>query len=201
MESWAAVGQKGTGKGGAAKKRKTAHESEASLTQVVADIGRLSLETSRTVRQHSGALMHTCLIPLHEAFNAAVSQTAAATGTDPSMDYAQTWAALVLSLAALTFDDANTASAVQTLAAHAGQVSSPAAMRGILHFCRVAITHDKAKVKVQLWGEPSLLPVFSAVQAISVKLGGEVCFGAPPRSALERAAARSMAAAGFSRQG
>jgi hypothetical protein len=198
MENWSKPAEKGSGKG--VKKRKVSSGKEVDVLQLVGSIGLLSLETARSSRQFSGGLMHTFLAPLHGVFDDAILISTNSDGKQPVLDCSNSWAKLVLSFSKLTFQNPEINQAVQTLVKHAQEVGDASQLDGVLHHCRVCLTHDRLRTKVQVWVDAPLLPQVSAIQQIIIHMGGEATYGSPPRTALERRVARELAAAGIARQ-
>jgi hypothetical protein len=198
MEKWSKAAEKGSGKG--VKKRKVSAGKDVDVLQLVGSIGLLSLETARSSRQFSGGLMHTFLAPLHSVFDDAILVSTNSDGKQPILDCSNSWAKLVISLSKAAFQNDGIIQAQQTLLKHAQEVGDASQLDGILHHCRVCITHDRLRTKIQVWADAPLLPQVSAIQQIIIHMGGEATYGSPPRSALERRVARELAAAGITRQ-
>jgi hypothetical protein len=113
------------------------------------------------------------------------------------LESAQTWAALIMALAQLQSESADSQAAIITLAHHATATNSPSELLGSLNLCRVCWTHDRSKIKIQIWTGQPLAAMTAAIRTICIGLGGECQYGSPPRSAKERQAARTFAAAGM----
>jgi hypothetical protein len=196
MEKWLAAFQKqqgqpqpskgkGKGKGSKGPKEKRRRvqgaESQALLLAAILAVGDLAAETARSDRVLRGALMRTELSEPAALHEQPLNISDNTQGTDQQN---QATCAAVVAALSTTPPSEHTTAAIDALKAH---TANPCAgwQTSVSH-CRLAETHDREKLKLQLWVKPQLDEDGKDITRILVAGGAELKYGAPPKSAKER---------------
>jgi hypothetical protein len=201
MDSWLAVPsvsskggdrtQRKRGPQPAAKKRRTDGGNEdglRGLKELVKSTAELSLQSAKQLRVLSGMAVTTTLVQKNPAVEAAANVEV--TPSQPLKADLERWGQLVNSLA----KNSSVSSSIRALLTeHASSVQSKDSLFGKVLMCNVAqCFNDQNQYKVQIAVAACLQPIGTAILTALSELGGDSCFGPPPRLSAERAVAAAL---------
>lgn len=181
---------KGQSKGQPSKKQKSESASGSDgVRKAVIAVGDYVQEVGRWVGVFQGGLMTAAVFKKRSGFEHSMSITNEFAQNDDAHQMA--WAALLEDLVCLTVSKE-----LQPSIALFKQFLNldPSDWQQQVNFCRVCLTHDKERIKIQFWVDPKLDRLAEAVCAICSSFDAVVYHNPPPRSKRCRLAIRSVEA-------